>query len=219
MTGREQNGAKGRSRDRRRTALEETERLTNMASLIGAGVALVPIPGTALALRGIDILLMGAIAAVWGQPLTKSFVAACWNWIKARFFVGVGLAIAGDFLGMIPGVGTVLKPAIAGGCIKLMGSGMGEYLAQEVGKDHPAAITAEEARDRLKSATDRMAELAPDLKAGMEALLKGDGGPLAATLNRVFGGAGPAAQAKEADSGTEDAGAEWEDDDGLPPRG
>lgn len=211
----------------RRTAVEETERLTNMAAAIGAGVALVPIPGTAIALSGIEILLMGAIMAIWGQPLTKSFFAAMWAALMARFAVAFGLKVAGDVLGMIPGFGTLIKPAIAGGVIKLVGAGMSQYLADRVGEKQPAAITAEEARDRLKAAIDRLTVLGPELKGGMEELIKGNGARLAATLNKLFGLGAPPAEAGGRDEAAppapdpddRDPAAAWEDDDGTPPKG
>lgn len=170
----------------RTTAFQESERLTNMASLIGAGVSIVPIPGTSAALSGMELLLMGAIAAIWGQRLTRSFLNAMWAALCARLGIATALAVAGDVLGMIPGIGTVLKPTIAGGVLKLVGTGMNELMAREVGEDQPAAITAEEAREKLEKAVARIAVHAPDLKDGAKELFKGDGSKLAKTLNRIF---------------------------------
>lgn len=171
----------------RRSAFEECERLTNMASAIGAGMSVIPIPGTSVAMRGIELLLMGAIAKIWNHRLTPTFMNAMWAALGARLGIVVAASLVGDVVGMIPGFGLVAKPAIAGGLLKLVGSMMNEWMRKSADDpDTPAHVTAEEARDILKDAAERIAIHAPDLKDGAQELFKGDGTKLSRTLNKIF---------------------------------
>jgi hypothetical protein len=171
----------------RRTAAEEVDRLTNMAVAIGAGASLVPIPGTSAALSAMELLLIGAITKIYDHPLSDGFVAGLMRHFIARWGAAVGLHIAADAVGWIPGIGTLVKPAVNAGCIKFLGASMRDYMAKEHGKDAPAAVTAEEAKEALERAMARVAAYAPDLKDGAKEAFQGDGKRLAKTLRKMFG--------------------------------
>lgn len=170
----------------RRTAAAETDRLTNMAVALGAGASLVPIPGTSAALSAMELLLIGAITRIYDHPLSDGFVAGLMRHFIARWGAAVGLHIAADAVGWIPGFGTLVKPAVNAGCIKFLGSSMRDYMAREHGEDVPAAVTAEEAKVALERAMARVAVYAPDLKDGAKQAFKGDGKLLAKTLQKMF---------------------------------
>lgn len=176
----------GEGRKRRRTAVEETDRLTNMACAIGAGASLVPIPGTSAAVTGMELLLIGAITKVWGHPITDGYLEGIFRYIVARWGAAIGLHAVGDVVGMIPFAGQLMKPAINAGCIKFMGSSLRDLFIREHGKETPAAITAEEAKAILEKAVARMAAYGPDLKDGAADAFRGDGKKLARTLNKIF---------------------------------
>lgn len=170
----------------RRTAAEETDRLTNMAAALGAGASLVPIPGTSAALSAMELLLIGAITRIWDHPLTDGYVEGLFRIFVSRIGAVIGLHIAADAVGWIPGFGTLVKPAVNAGCIKFVGASMRDFMEKEHGKDVPAAVTAEEAKEALERALARVAAYAPDLKDGAKDAFQGDGKKLARTLRRMF---------------------------------
>lgn len=165
----------------------ECERLITMAVLLGVGVALIPIPGTTVALTGLELLLMGAMATVWGCPLTGSLVTTILTALAVRLGLTTALGALADLLTWVPVVGMVAKPAIAATTIKIVGGGLNDIYALFFGADHVAVRTAEEAKVQLEEASGRIKEYAAELKDGLAAAFRGDGAPLAATLNRIFG--------------------------------
>lgn len=180
--------AGGEEHSGRRSAAEETDRLTNMATAIGAGVSIVPVPGTSAVLSSMELLMIVAIAKIWGHPMSSTFLAGMLRSLASRLAVGVGMALAADAVGWIPGIGTLVKPAVNAGVIKLVGASMRDYMLKENdGRDPPAEITAEEARDALQRAMARVAAYAPDLKDGAKDAFKGDAKKLAKTLRAIFG--------------------------------
>jgi hypothetical protein len=133
-----------------------------------------------------ELLLIGAITRIWGHPLTDGFLVGFIRSFMARWGAAMGLHVVGDMIGMIPGMGTLVKPAVNAGCIKFVGSSMRDLFAKEHGEGTPAAITAEEAKETLERAVARLAVYAPDLKDGAMQALKGNGKKLARTLNKIF---------------------------------
>jgi uncharacterized protein (DUF697 family)/GNAT superfamily N-acetyltransferase len=170
-----------------RLATNETDRLTNMMAAMGAGVALVPIPGTAAALTGMEILQIGVIAKIWGVPLTPGYLTGLMGWMMARFGVTMGMLVLGDLIGMVPGLGTVAKSAIAAGTIKFIGSSMNHRFREQFGASRMAMVTAESAKQALDDAAGRLPEHAADLAEGAKQAFSGNGSLLARTLNEIFG--------------------------------
>jgi uncharacterized protein (DUF697 family) len=178
--------AKKKRARKRRTAVEESDRLTNLTAALGAGVGLVPIPGTSAALTGMELLLIGAIAKIWGRALTEGFLKGMFARWVARYVAILGLQVAGDLIGWIPGFGQAAKSAIAAGCIKFIGSAMNESFADRHGRNIPAATTAEEAKAALEEAAARLNENKGDLAEAAKRAFKGDTRKLAEILNRIF---------------------------------
>lgn len=191
---------KGPAKPKRRTAIDETDRLTNMCAAITGTASLIPIPGTSAAMTGTDLLLMGAITRVWGHPITEGYVAGIFRYIGGVLVVGLGAHVVADVFGVIPGVGTLLKPAMNAGVTKFLGSSMREYFTKEYGKDKPADITAEEAKAMVERAVARMAVYGPDLASGAKEAFKGDGKKLARTMRRLFGDESEEAPAADAEA-------------------
>ena len=178
--------AGGKEAPPRRTAVEETDRLTNRATALGAGASLVLIPGTSAAISAMELLLIGAITRIWDHPLSDGFVAGLMRHFVARWGAALGLHVAADAVGWIPGIGTLVKPAVNAGCIKFLGASLRDYMALQHDENRPAAITAEEAKEALERAMARLAVYAPDLKDGAKEAFQGDGKRLAKTLKKMF---------------------------------
>ena len=168
-------------------ATAETDRLTNMAAAVGAGVALVPIPCTTAALSGIELLLIGAIARIWGVALTPAFTEGLVSWMVARLGVSLGMHVVGDLIGMVPGLGTIAKTAIAAGAIKFIGSSMNYRFSHQYGEKRRAHASADAAKADLDQAVKRLGANSGKLAEGAKQAFSGDGALLAATLNEIFG--------------------------------
>jgi len=177
----------GRERPHR-TASEETDRLVNMVAAMNASAAVIPIPGQSIALTGSDLLLIGAIVKVWDHPLSDGFLEGFWRFWLSRLAAGLGARVVGDALGVIPGIGTLVKSAAHAGATKLMGSSLRQFLERIHGKDTPAAITAEEGLETFKGALARIGAHTPALKEGVKKAVKGDTKPLAEVLRSIFAG-------------------------------
>lgn len=171
---------------KRATAIEETDRLTNLAAALGAGAGLVPIPGSGIALTGMEILLIGAVAKIWDHPLTEGFLLGFVKSFVGRFGVVMGAALMSDLVGWVPGFGTVVKSAAHAGCFKYIGSSMRDHFRVIYGDDREAKITAEEARNELEKAAARLAVYGPDLTDGFKKAIQGDAKKLSKTFSKIF---------------------------------
>ena len=170
----------------RATAYEESTKLTNLITLLGGGVALVPLPGTSVALSGLEILLMGGIGTIYGQPLTGTVVASVLTGLAMRLGVTTVLTVLSDLLVWVPVLGQVAKPAIAMFAIKIVGTGMNDLFASFTKKRKPAEVTAEEALEKIKSAYERLKTRGSELKDSIYEALKGNGDKLATMINDLL---------------------------------
>ncbi len=175
-----------------RLAVDESARLTYMASIMGIAVAIPPIPGTFLGLTALQVLLMGAISFVWGRPLSGALIATVINGLALQMGLATGLQALADALWYLPVVGWVAKPAIAFGTVQVFGNATTKVFAGLFGAKAPAAMTAEDAKERLVAALGRFKENskehAMDLKQGLVELVRTKKGDrLAASLRKLFG--------------------------------
>ena len=168
-----------------------------MAAAVGAGVALVPVPGTTAALSGVELLLIGAIAKIWGVALTPGYTAGLLSWMVARFGVAVGMHMIGDLIGVVPVLGTVAKSAMAAGTIKFIGSSMKHRFTEQFGENRRAHASADMAKANLDEAVMKLGANTGKLAEGAKQAFAGDGALLAATLNEIFGLGGPPEKARE----------------------
>jgi len=125
------------------------------AGLTAGGVGAAPLPfADAVAIVPIQISMLASISAVWGLPVSTSFLGTLVSGaITGSAGTIAGRAAAGALLKLIPGIGSIAGGAISAGVASTLTIAFGEayitalYLLT---KDDPTKIpTAEEIRDEF----------------------------------------------------------------------
>lgn len=125
------------------------------AALTAGGAGAVPLPfSDALAIVPVQLSMLAGISAVWGLPVSTSFLGTLVSGgITSSAGTIVGRAATGGLLKLIPGVGSAAGGAISAGVASTLTIAFGEaYIAALTGltKDDPNRLpTAEEIRDEF----------------------------------------------------------------------
>ena len=125
------------------------------AALTAGGAGAAPLPfSDALAIIPVQISMLASISAVWGLPVSTTFLGTLVSGaITGSAGTLVGRAAAGALLKLIPGIGSAAGGAISAGVASTLTIAFGEaYITAlyVLTKDNPNRIpTAEEIRDEF----------------------------------------------------------------------
>jgi uncharacterized protein (DUF697 family)/predicted GTPase len=125
------------------------------AALTAGGAGAVPLPfSDALAIIPVQISMLASISAVWGLPVSTTFLGTLVSGaITGSAGTIIGRAAAGALLKLIPGIGSVAGGVISAGVASALTIAFGEaYITAlyVLTKDDPNRIpTAEEIRDEF----------------------------------------------------------------------
>jgi uncharacterized protein (DUF697 family)/predicted GTPase len=135
--------------------LQRAHAVVGSFALTAGGAGAVPLPfSDALAIVPIQISMLAAISAVWGLPVSTTFIGTLVSGaITGSAGTIVGRAAAGALLKLMPGLGSAAGGVISAGVASTLTAAFGEaYIAALYGltKDDPTRIpSAEEIRDEF----------------------------------------------------------------------
>ena len=142
--------------------LKRAHAVVGTAALAAGGAGAVPLPfSDAIAIIPVQISMLASISAVWGLPVSTTFLGTLVSGaITSSASTLAGRAAVGALLKLIPGIGSTAGGAISAGVASTLTVAFGEsYIAAlyALTKNNPNRIpTAEEIRDeftrQLKSA-------------------------------------------------------------------